>query len=111
MTSSPFPPLLEIMGVEEAIAAVAAKADALNEGWSEEAFQHLCRFIRKGAIFKAEDVRNFAGEAGLAEPHDRRAWGAVLRRACREKLIIRIGYAQCQNKGAHNRPTTLWQAT
>lgn len=105
------PPLLEIMGVEEAIEAVVAKADRLQEGWSEEAFQALIRFTRKGVIFKAEDVRNFAVEAGLAEPHDRRAWGGVMRRAVKERLIIRIGYAQCQNKGSHNRPTTLWQAT
>lgn len=105
------PPLLEIMGMQEAIDAAADHADKVIEGWTEDAFQLLIRFMRKGAIFKAEDVRNFAVTASFPEPPDRRAWGSVFQRAAREKLIVRIGYAQCQNKGSHNRPTTLWQAT
>lgn len=107
---SDMPPLLERMGVQEAIDAVVASANRAHAGWSDNAFEVLKRFIKPGAIFKAEDVRNFADTTELPEPPDRRAWGGVLQRASKSGLIIRIGYAQCRNKGAHNRPTTLWQA-
>ena len=107
---SDLPPMLKMMGVQEAIDAVVASANRAHPGWSEDAFEVLRRFITSGAIFKAEDVRNFAATTELPEPPDRRAWGGILQRASKAGLIVRIGYAPCRNKGAHNRPTTLWQA-
>lgn len=109
---SNLPPLLDLMGVTEAaIKAATERADKAEAGWSDAAYDVLRAFVAKNgnAMFKADDVRLFGMEHGFSCPTDNRAWGSVFRRAAKDKLIRRSGYAPTSALGAHSRPVTIWK--
>ena len=108
---SDLPPMLQMMGVQEAIEAVEASANRAQEGWSSEAYSLLLQFIAENPLFKAEDARAFAHiQGGLAKPPDLRAWGGVVQRAAREGRIKKVGHGKSNNKLSHYRPVMIWQA-
>lgn len=101
--------LLDLMG-DPGIAASMARADRVHEGWSGEAFALLREYMTDNEFFKAEDVRIFAhGSRGLPVPPDLRAWGGVVQRAVRERLIKKVGHGSSKNKTSHYRPVMVWQ--
>ncbi len=53
-----------------------------------------------------ENIREVA-EPVIGVPHDSRAWGAVMRRAARARLIEKIGYAPAAS--SHGSPKPLWK--
>jgi hypothetical protein len=85
-------------------------ADAVEPDWSTRAYVCLAEFCReRGALtFLTEDVRAFALNRNLPPPPDGRAWGAVIQRAAREGLIVRMGYAAA--KSSNLSPKVLWGA-
>jgi len=96
---------------ERRAAAEAAAAHADREAadyWSAEALGFLYAFAAAPARtgpWLAEDVIRHATERGLAEPPDRRAWGAVVATAARRKLIVRAGF----RTDAYGSPKSLWR--
>lgn len=78
---------------DEAMQACAAKADRVNPpGWTDLAFAYLVRWCQqrsRGDIVTAEDVSDDYGrDANFVQPHDDRAWGAVVKRALKEKVLV-----------------------
>lgn len=97
------------------IEAAADHADAVEPRWTDRAFDFavdvLAARARKGKNdpFMTEDVRKYAVARGFPEPPDARAWGAVMIRARRKGLIVRVGTGDSKNPQAHLRPTNQWR--
>lgn len=89
----------------------AAHADDVEPRWTDRAFELLAEYASTHAQFMVEDARQWAHKTGFPEPPNARAWGAVVQRACREKLIVRAGYRKTSNPSAHATPASLWQST
>lgn len=94
---------------DKAIQQVVDRADELDPNWSERAYGALtlyCRFFRT-VEFIAEDARGWAESRGLiSAPHDSRAWGAVMKRAAKNMLIRKVGYAPA--KSSNLSPKVQW---
>lgn len=98
--------LLRDVGMETA----ARHADAVDEGWSDRAYQFLVDFVgaNPAGRFMAEDVRAEAGRQGLPLPPDNRAWGFVVARAAKAKIIKRVGYGPQTSASCHCSPKSIW---
>ena len=80
-----------------------------GEHWQDLAFTKLLLILDSlevGDKFMSEQVRTWAYLDGLDEPEDNRAWGPVINRAAREKLIVKVGYAPAVT--GHCRPMPVW---
>ena len=90
----------------------ANHADAVVDGWSDRAYAFLVDYVgaNKSRRFMAEDVRVAAEETGFPIPPDNLAWGAVVARAARKKLIKRIGYGPQASATCHCSPKSIWVA-
>jgi hypothetical protein len=101
-------------GVQAAKRA-AEHADEVRANWQTDAYLSLIAFLSKSnwdkiAPFQTTDVRRFAeSERGLEAPPDSRAWGNVIMRAARARLIEKAGYAPCNDPKQHGCPTTVWK--
>ena len=83
-------------------------ADVVSHAWSTLAYLHFRRYAERNETFLTEDVRDAALAAGVHEPPDPRAWGAVAMRAARAGLIERAGYAPA--KSSNLSPKVLWRS-
>ena len=93
------------------MALAVAKADRDREGWSEDALAAVRVFVRAhpDEQFLTEAVRQWCVEMQFIEPADNeRAWGAVMRRAAKDGLVRKVGYAPSMSSNLS--PKTLWQA-
>jgi hypothetical protein len=87
----------------EGIQRAVDTANRVSPGWSERAYNYLKVFVasrKPGERFMAEDIRADFGTYN-DEPVSYRAWGAVVRRAIMNGIIIRVGYDQVRNAKAH----------
>ena len=84
-------------------------AEAETPGWNDIAFDFLeaCAKVR-AAPFLAEDVIEMAKAAHLPPPPDGRAWGGVFRRAARQGVIQKAGYAPAKTSNCS--PKVLWRS-
>jgi hypothetical protein len=95
--------MLRNKGIEQAI----ENANARSTGWANEAYQFLLDYIKDHKEFMTEDVRN--ASAGIVpDPPSKRAWGGIVVRAAKNKLIEKRGFKAVQNPNAHCTPATLW---
>lgn len=93
------------------LAQAGANAALANAGpaWADEAFQALCYYAERNTTFMTEDVRIFAHSHGLPMPPDGRAWGGVMNRAIKRKLVERVGYAPMKSPNCHANPKSVWK--
>lgn len=98
--------LLRDAGMETAV----RHADAVDEGWSDRAYQFLVDFVGANPVgrFMAEDVRSAAEKNWLPLPPDNRAWGFVVARAAKAKIIKRVGYGPQTSASCHCSPKSIW---
>lgn len=89
------------------IEAAAEHADARVPDWQDKAMEYLKKFPRER--FQVEDLREWAHSNGLIKPPHARAWGAVIKRAQREGLVMHIGYQAVSNTKAHSMPASVWE--
>ena len=83
-------------------------ADAQEPGWSELAYRFLVRYATESdQPFLAENVIAAARAAGLPEPPDGRAYGAVIQRAHREGVTVKAGFAAAATSNCS--PKVLWR--
>lgn len=90
--------------------AAADHADRVTAGdWSGQAWDFFVRWAtsRKGASFQGEDVR-IAAKGVVPEPPEPRAWGAILVKAAKARLISRVGYAPVKDPKSHGNPKSVW---
>jgi len=95
---------------ENGMQAAVAHADQKVDRWSELAYEKLKAFLvaTGGREFMAEDVRVWCWGGNLPEPPNKRAWGAVVRRAVTAGLIKFVGYSKTTNPKAHRTPAAIW---
>jgi len=88
----------------------ADHADRESEGWTDRAYVFLVDYVaaNRGRAFMAEDVRASAEAEGLPPPPDNRAWGSVVSRAARLRIIKRIGYGAQKSVTCHCSPKSIW---
>lgn len=84
-------------------------ADSVEDGWSKTAYSELLVFMASRSEFMTEDVRAFAYSRGLSIPPDDRAWGSVITKAAKRKLIVKSGYAPMKSKNCHANPKAVWK--
>ncbi len=95
----------------EVLGHAAAKDAATSAGaaWQKAAWDFFTAWAkaRNGEPFLGEDARHAA--EGLVPPtSEPRAWGYILAKAARQKLIVRTGYAAVKDRKGHGRPMTVW---
>lgn len=99
---------LAIFGADTA----AAHADRVSGGtWSDKAWDYLVNFGRaqQGKPFMAEDVRVHAEmRQAIPKPPDKRAWGSVVMRAAKARLIRRVAFAPNKSPTCHASPKSVW---
>lgn len=92
------------------MSAAIQHADAVSEGWSDRAYSVLVDFVgaNPSRAFMAEDVRASAEKEGLPLPPDNRAWGGVVARDARAKVIRRMGYGAQKSVTCHCSLKSTW---
>jgi len=95
---------------KDGMARAAEHADAVNPGWQSAAFEMLEGYALTHWEFMTEDVRVWAHGEGLPLPPDGRAWGAVVTRAIRSKLIECARYQKTRIPPAHATPRAVWRS-
>lgn len=97
---------------DDGIYRAVSHADQVAPGWSDQAFKISAMYLSRlnaGSETTSEAIRLHAEGAGLADPPDTRAWGAVLLRLAKANKIKKLGWTTAQDPKAHCRPVTLWQ--
>lgn len=97
---------LGLLGAERA----ASRADRDSDGqWSAQAWDFMVAWARQrqGQPFQGEDVRHAAAGVVPAPPEPR-AWGSILVRAAKARLIARVGYAPAKDPKSHGNPKSVW---
>ncbi len=87
-------------------------ADAKIEKWSERAYALLLEYVRifgKGHTFQGEDARQFCEAKGLDIPPSNHAYGSLIVKLAKNKLIKGVGYANVSNPKAHCTPSRVWE--
>ncbi len=85
-------------------------ADDIEPGWSERAVEHVREFAHIRHEFLGEDVRVWAHKQGLPYPPKACAWGAVMVRASKDRIIARAGYRTTRIPPQHAKPAVLWES-
>lgn len=94
------------------MARATDRANREHEEWTDVAMFYLVVFLSFVNLseknqFLAEDVIEFC-KRNRFETADSRAWGSVFRRAAKEGVIRKVGYAPA--KSSNLSPKTLWEA-
>lgn len=84
-------------------------ADREIPSWQDLALDAFRAYARAHREFTTEDVR--LGSPNVPTPPDKRAWGHVARRACREMVVQRIGLTQAKSPTVHAMYVTLYRST
>lgn len=85
---------------------IATAADHSGQTWQDAAFHAVCEYARTHNQFLTEEARIEADQLPL--PTDGRAWGAVMQKARREKIVEQIGFARA--KSSNLSPKPLWKS-
>lgn len=87
-------------------------AEATIPGWKQEAMKYLSDFLtRQGSVpFMTEYLRTWCHAQGLPHPPSLRAWGGIITRAKRQRLIEFVRYEAVSNPRAHKTPASVWKA-
>ena len=90
---------------DEAMGRVEENAD---EVWMQEARQALWETIKRigtGGTFTTDDI-------DCSTPHEPRAWGPIMLKAARARVIEKTGAMRESNSArCHARPKALWRVT
>lgn len=98
--------------IEDAIArrddGISRAAQHAGNRWQRLARGYLLEYLALTCTtFLAEQFRDFAERRGIEAPPDKRAWGAVLQSAARERLIAKAGCAPALSSNLS--PKVLWR--
>ena len=83
-------------------------ANEVHESWSDKAYNYLKWVLPQiDGEFMTEDIR-LMSENLIPEPPSKRAWGAIMVRAVKDKLIRKVGFGQVKNPKAHRANASIW---
>lgn len=83
-------------------------ADRVTPGWQDDALEAFKAFARKHRNFTTEQAR--IASPNVPTPPDKRAWGHVARRACKEGIVRKVGVVQAQSPTVHCMYVTLYES-
>lgn len=97
------------IGIQQAV----EHANRIMPDWSENAYRYLESYIvlhKRHHRFMTEDVRR-AAELSLKVPipPSKRAWGAIILRACKSGIIKKVGHDKVKNTNAHSAFASVWE--
>lgn len=96
---------------QEGISRAVNNANRKINEWAESAYLFLEQYISDHKEnFMVEEIRESAEQNGLPVPPSKRAWGAIIIKAHKNKLVKPCGFKQTSNPKAHKTPATLWTA-
>ena len=84
-----------------------SSANVKHEHWSDRAYRFLLDYTKVCSEFMVEDVRT-AAKGIVPDPPSNRAWGSIVVKAAKNKVIFKKGFRQVKNALAHRTPATLW---
>jgi len=90
---------------DKGMARASGHAESVNSNWNNEADAELRLFIETSTEFLAEDFVRWTLNRAIAQPPDKRAWGAVIHRAAMSGIISRVGYKIDQ----YASPKAVWR--
>jgi len=82
-------------------------ANAVDPSWRERALEYLKAYPKHQ--FQVEEVRTWAEQQGFTAPPTPRAWGAVIRDAKKQNLVIHVGHRPTKNPKAHRALASVWE--
>lgn len=88
-------------------------AQAVHEAWGEQAMAALRVYLaaHPGKEFMTEDVRAYAYEVlSIPQPPHCRAWGSIIAKAARHRLIVRVGIGPVKTVSSHMANASVWRA-
>ena len=88
-----------------------ARVEESGGTWQERAGAALVRLCASRAIRQApwEDYKAALLAGGLEAPHHFNAWGAVVRRATRSGLLVRVGYTTSSAPASHGTEARIYR--
>lgn len=94
---------------DHGIRAAIEHTEQFHKGWSKLARGYLLEFLtRHTGEFMGEDVRVFADAAGCPKPLHARAWGSVMQRAAKDKLIRKVRLDSVKTPTSHCANASVW---
>lgn len=98
-------------GIQRAVDHADDLAPACAPKWSDTAYAFLLDYAATHNEFTTEDVRQAAEAAGkVTIPPDKRAWGGVVQRASRARVIERAGFTVAKDPKVHCNNISLWHS-
>ena len=95
---------------DEAIATAVTGADATSPTWSTSAYKMLQKFIGTVPDFITEDFREYCEANNLPSPPEARAYGGIMQKASRDKIIVPTGeWRPMKAKNCHLNPKRVWR--
>lgn len=93
---------------DQGMQRAAQNAEDTRPGWNEQALEMVKNFNKD--VFMVEDVRQWAhDEMGLPEPPHLRAWGSVITRARKLKIVEFSHHAKVSAPGSHRAIACVWR--
>jgi hypothetical protein len=80
--------------------------DNAGKEWAEMAYDAFCLYARTHLDLTTEAVR--AANPQIPAPPDKRAWGAVAKRAARAGIVEKLGLVKAQSPTVHCMYVTSW---
>ena len=85
-------------------------ANRTDPEWSEKAFNYLTQYITKDEPFTTEDLRTAAMEENKVPDNvNPKAWGAIITKAVKAGIIVRVGYGRAKNPKSHKGINSIWR--
>ena len=106
--SSIVPPTPTELAQQRRDRGIRRSADHATREWLDKAVGYVRLHAVVTPSFLTEDVRAMAEADGLPAPPDKRAWGAVMRKAAHAELIKADGYAP--SKSSNLSPKVRWRS-
>lgn len=104
----PTPQELSRIRADDGIERASEHAKQVSQDWQTKAVGYVRLFALCEPAFLAEDVREMAERDGFDAPPDGRAWGAVMRQAAREGIVVSAGYAPANS--SNGSPKVKWRS-
>lgn len=84
-------------------------ANQVHPDWSQKAFNFLLQFISTcNDDFMVEEVRK-ASEHVVPKAPTSRAWGAIILKAVKARLVKKVGIRSVKNSNAHMANAAVWR--
>lgn len=83
-------------------------ADRTSPGWQDAALEAFKAYAATHRTFTTEQVRT--ASPNVPQPPDKRAWGHVARRACKEAIVRKVGMVQAQSPTVHCMYVSLYES-